>query len=99
MLAGLPAEFGVPIMLVQVRSPRVDDQLPLVLQSRTALPVRHIAQPPFCLGPTAAGSVDVEHGFAGDCSVQQCLDGGTRLPPGLLEFDLTVQSAVNDQLA
>jgi two-component system, chemotaxis family, protein-glutamate methylesterase/glutaminase len=43
VLAGLPADFGVPILVVQHRRPRVDDQLPLVLQSRTRLVVRHAA--------------------------------------------------------
>jgi two-component system, chemotaxis family, protein-glutamate methylesterase/glutaminase len=41
VLAGLPADFGVPILLVQHRTARVDDQLPLVLQSRSDVRVRH----------------------------------------------------------
>lgn len=40
VLGGLPADFGVPIVLVQHRRPRVGDQLPRALLSRARLPVR-----------------------------------------------------------
>jgi hypothetical protein len=44
-------------------------------------------------------SADVEHGLASDVLVQQSVEGGGRVAPGVFEFDLAAEASLGEERA
>src|SRR3712207_1952337 len=100
VVAGLPADFTTPVLVVQHRSPGPDDLLTEILRTSTALPVHRAAPGPLTAGVhvfpprtsadlTAEGSLALDPCDSGRCADRSMASAAAAFGPRVLAVVLT----------